>query len=142
GTRRRVEAGGASLGECPLLGFVVRVRTLETWIVLVRALIRCEQPPPRGVAFARLGLHRRYASIGRIDQNRRPLPSVHGVVVRSGIEPEVVVTANVAVGTGTAVAARGWRGSIPADRRVAVRVLCRDAVLESLRLFVPAAARR
>jgi hypothetical protein len=76
------------------------------------------------------------APVGRIDQQRRAFASVDRREMRAGIEPEIVVAADVAVRPRRSIAARRRRGAVGVDRRVELFAALGDLLLAFLRLFV------
>ena len=136
-TRRRAEADQAPLGERTNLRVVVGLGPFEPRIVLPRGLVRSRPAVVAGRAALprRLG-QRRHTTVRGVDQQRRALLAVDHREVRSGIEPEVVVTADVAVRSRRAVAAFRRRLAITVDRRVQAGAALRDLRLALFRLVV------
>src|SRR5262249_26041459 len=91
---------------------------LEPRIVLARGLIG-GRPDVAREALPRLWRHLRHAAIRRIDHERRALAAVDGRVLRSRVDPEAVVAADVSGGTGRTVTAERRRGTIAFELRVA-----------------------
>ena len=91
----------------------------------------------RRVALHRLGLDRRHAAVGRIDDDRRAPLAVDDDRRVAAVDPEVVVAADVA---------RGARRAVAADRRCVASCRCsaaprgRDAAASSFSMFAASAS--
>ena len=140
--RRRAEADDASLAERTLLGIVVGVGAFEPWVVFANGLVRRRPEDARRIPCLRFIGELGDAAVWRVDEERCALASVDRRVARSGIEPEIVVAADVAVRPRRPIAARRRRGAIGVDRRVEFLAPRGHLLLEILCVFVGQHQRR
>ena len=134
----RAETEQAAFGERTNLRVVVGVRPLESRIVLAGGLVGCR--PRRIVGGAapllRFGRQRRHAAVGRVDDEGRALLAVDRGEMRPGIEPEIVIAADISVRPRRSVAPFGRGRAVALDRCRERLGSTGDVLFELRRLWV------